>query len=128
MSKVMRFSPEVRSVPMQPIKRPSSTMAMALGSDPLARTTAPIRPTVSSATYSAGPNRIAISARGGPARAITTAVTQPANNEPSAAMASAAPARPCRAISYPSRQVTTAELLPGSLTRMAVVDPPYWAP
>ncbi len=54
--------------------------------------------------------------------------TQPAKNEPSAAMASAAPARPLRAIMCPSMQVTTEELSPGILTRIAVVEPPYWAP
>ena len=54
--------------------------------------------------------------------------TQPAKNEPSAAMASAEPARPLRAIMWPSMQVTTEELSPGMLTRIAVVEPPYWAP
>jgi len=52
----------------------------------------------------------------------------PATNDPIAAMASAEPARPLRAISYPSRQVTTEAVSPGILIRMEVVEPPYMAP
>ena len=43
-------------------------------------------------------------------------------------MASAEPARPLRAIICPSMHVTTEELSPGMLTRIAVVEPPYCAP
>jgi len=38
------------------------------------------------------------------------------------------PARPLRAIMWPSMAVTTEVASPGMLTRMAVVEPPYWAP
>ncbi len=48
--------------------------------------------------------------------------------EPKAAMPRAGPARPCRAIWYPSMQVMTDAASPGMLTRMEVVEPPYWAP
>ena len=65
---------------------------------------------------------------GNTSTAMTSVATQPANSEPSAATASAEPARPWRAIAWPSMQVTTAELSPGRFTRMAVVEPPYWAP
>ena len=78
--------------------------------------------------YSAALKLMASVVNGKTSAAITMVATQPANSEPSAAIAKAAPARPCRAIWCPSRQVTTAELSPGRLTRMAVVDPPYWAP
>ena len=54
--------------------------------------------------------------------------TQPAMKEPMAAMPSATPARPCLAIWWPSSVVTTEVASPGMLTRMAVVEPPYWAP
>ena len=64
----------------------------------------------------------------GPPRAMAAVVTVPANSEASAAIASAAPARPCRAIAWPSRQVTTDEDSPGRLTRIAVVEPPYCDP
>ena len=52
----------------------------------------------------------------------------PAMNEPIAAMPSAAPARPCRAILWPSMQVTTDAASPGMLSRIDVVEPPYIAP
>ena len=42
--------------------------------------------------------------------------------------AALAVARPCRAIWWPSMQVTTEEVSPGRLTRIAVVEPPYCAP
>ena len=45
--------------------------------------------------------------------------TQPAKNEPIAAIASAGPARPCFAIWWPSSVVTTEDDSPGMLTRIA---------
>ncbi len=52
----------------------------------------------------------------------------PATNEPIAAVASAAPARPERAILLPSSAVTMEALSPGVLSRIEVVEPPYIAP
>ncbi len=49
-------------------------------------------------------------------------------NEPMAAMHRAGPALPCSAIWWPSRQVTTEDDSPGTLSRIEVVDPPYIAP
>ena len=45
-----------------------------------------------------------------------------------AAMPSALPACPWRAIAWPSRAVTTALDSPGMLSRIDAVEPPYWAP
>jgi hypothetical protein len=45
-----------------------------------------------------------------------------------AAVASAAPARPCFAIRLPSSAVTIDPASPGVLRRIDVVDPPYIAP
>jgi hypothetical protein len=56
------------------------------------------RPKTISDTYSAGPNDSAKPDSIGPATAIAKVATVPAKNEPSAATASAAPARPCLAI------------------------------
>ena len=67
-------------------------------------------------------------ASGGPNAAIRNVATVPAKNEPIAAVASAAPARPCRAIWYPSSVVTTDAASPGRLTRIEVVEPPYCDP
>ncbi|CAB4536714.1 unannotated protein [freshwater metagenome] len=53
---------------------------------------------------------------------------EPAINEPIAAVASAAPARPRRAILFPSRAVITDPDSPGVFKRIEVVDPPYIAP
>jgi hypothetical protein len=48
--------------------------------------------------------------------------------EPTAAMASAAPARPLLAIWYPSRQVMAEAASPGVLISTEVIVPPYIAP
>ena len=52
----------------------------------------------------------------------------PATNDPIAAVASAAPARPLRAIWWPSIAVTMVALSPGVFSRIDVVEPPYIAP
>ena len=101
---------------------------MALTSEPDASTTAPIRPSTISEKYSAGPNLKASSVSGGAKAATIMVATVPAKNEPRPAAASAAPARPLRAIWYPSMAVTTELDSPGTLIRMAVVEPPYCAP
>ena len=103
-------------------------MAIAFTSEPRASTTAAISPQTISEKYSAGPNSSATAASGGAANAISRVATQPAKNEPMAAMPSAGPARPCSAIWWPSMMVTTDDASPGMLTRIAVVEPPYCAP
>ena len=70
----------------------------ALSTEPCASTTAAMRPSTMSEKYSGAPNDWPTSASGGAKVAINSVDTQPAKNEPSAATASAAPARPCRAI------------------------------
>ena len=73
-------------------------MASALTTEPGASTTAATRPSTISEKYSAGPNFSATAASGTASTAISSVDTVPAKNEPSAAMPSAAPARPLRAI------------------------------
>ena len=73
-------------------------MQIALMSEPRASTIAATRPNTINEKYSAGPNFSATSASGGANAAISTVATQPAKNEPIAAMPSAGPARPRRAI------------------------------
>ncbi|OJU36891.1 MAG: hypothetical protein BGN94_04135 [Rhizobiales bacterium 68-8] len=128
MPKVKRRSPELMSVPTMPSSRPSSTIATALIGEPCASTTAAIRPNTISEQYSAGWKLSATSVSGGVNSTMTQVAIVPARNEPSAATASAAPALPCLAIWWPSRQVTTEEDSPGRLTRIEVVEPPYCAP
>src|SRR5450432_587005 len=109
-------------------KSPSSTMASALRIEPRASTTAKHRPSTMREKYSAGPNSSATEVSGAPSAATSTVDTQPAKNEPIAAMESAGPARPWRAIWCPSSAVTTEDDSPGMLMRIDVVEPPYWAP
>ncbi len=73
-------------------------MATALITEPCASTTAAMRPSTMSEKYSGAPNDWPTLASGGANVAISRVATQPAKNEASAATASAAPARPCRAI------------------------------
>src|SRR5512139_2990981 len=118
----MRSTPVSRSWPIVERRTPSRIIAAALRSDPRASTTAKASPATMSEKYSAAPKRSA-SLVSGTARAATTRVPSvPAKNEPIAAIASAAPARPCFAIACPSSVVTTAVTSPGMFTRIAVVD------
>ena len=73
-------------------------MPTACSSEPCASTTDATSPSTMREKYSAGPNCSAMAARGGPNAAIRNVATVPAKNEPMAAVASATPARPCRAI------------------------------
>ena len=51
-----------------------------------------------------------------------------ATKDPIAAVASAGPPRPLRAIWLPSSAVTTDAASPGVFSRIAVVEPPYMPP
>ena len=95
---VKRWSPVVVSMPTRPRSTPSAIIATAFSSEPCASTTAATRPSTISEKYSAAPNRKASSARGGAAAARISVAMQPATNDPIAAIASAWPARPLRAI------------------------------
>ena len=86
------------SVPTMPSSRPSTTIASALTIEPWASAMDETRPRIISEKYSAAPNCSAIAVSGGAKTATRKVATVPAKNEPIAAMASAAPARPLRAI------------------------------
>ena len=87
-----------------------------------------VRPSTIRLKYSGGPKATATRASVGATSISAMMAKVPAANEPSAAMPSAGPARPCLAISWPSRQVTTEAASPGMLTRIEVVEPPYIEP
>ena len=72
-----------------------------------------------------GPNLTAIFTRYGARTANPAVAISAATNEPIAAVASAGPPRPARAILLPSSAVTTDALSPGVFSRIAVVEPPY---
>ena len=78
--------------------------------------------------YSGGPKRNANAASGGATSVSTMTPKVPAMNDPTAAMQSAAPARPFRAMALPSMQVITDAASPGMRSRIEVVEPPYCEP
>lgn len=78
--------------------------------------------------YSAGPGSSASFDSSGDSVAMMTTLTQPAQDDPNAAIESAGPARPWRAIGWPSRQITTEVGSPGMLSMIAVVEPAWWPP
>ena len=117
-----------RSTPMVETARPRTMDSRALTRDFPARLVTLERPRSIRPKYSAGPN-FSASEMIGTAKSIRpTMLNVPATKEPIAAMASAGPARPWRAIWYPSRVVTTDEASPGTFTRIEVVEPPYMVP
>ncbi len=78
--------------------------------------------------YSGGPKRTANVASGGATSVSMSTPKVPATKDPTAAMHSAAPARPFFAIALPSMQVITEAASPGMRSRMEVVEPPYCEP
>ena len=103
-------------------------MPNAVSSEPLVSTIEVTRPSTMSEKYSAGPKVSARPASSGAAMAMNSVPTVPAKKLPMAAAASARPALPCLAISWPSSVVTTDEASPGRFIRIAVVEPPYCVP
>ena len=95
---VRRSAPVSRSVPIVDRSSPSRIIASAFGTDPRASTTANASPRTISEKYSADPKSSASFTSGAASAAITIVATHPAKKEPIAAMPSATPARPCRAI------------------------------
>ena len=78
--------------------------------------------------YSGGPKRSAKAASGGAMSVSMITPKVPATKEPTAAMQSAAPARPFLAMALPSMQVITDAASPGIRSRIEVVEPPYCEP
>ena len=125
---VKRSLPLTWSMPMQAQITPSAMTMNPFAAEPCTMNTVATKPSAITAKFSGGPNFSAADVRSGENKVRPTTLSVPAMNDPMAAMPRAAPARPCRAISCPSRQVTTDAASPGMLTRIDVVDPPYMAP
>jgi hypothetical protein len=81
-----------------------------------------------SAKYSRGPKTSASLTTVGAISAKAMVARSPATKEPMAAVASAGPPLPARAILLPSSAVTIEALSPGVLSRIEVVEPPYMPP
>ena len=126
--KVKRSRPLTTSMPIAAIRNPSAIISTPFTGEPVIMNSVQTTPSTISAKFSGGPNRIATAAIAGAKNVMTMTPSVPATNEPMAAMPSAAPARPCLAIWWPSMQVTTEAASPGMFSRIEVVEPPYIAP
>ena len=128
MPKVSRGTPVSGSIPITPSRSPKRRLAKPSSRDSPSIADTATNARTASAKYSAGPKRSANSTMTG-AHTVSAAVPNvPATNEPIAAVASAAPPRPARAIRLPSTADITDALSPGVFSRIDVVDPPYMPP
>ena len=125
---VYRAWPEIWSMPISPMARPmnSATMPRRVLRPSTALTV--VKASSIRQKYSGGPSCTAKLASIGANRVTSTVAMVPATNDPIAAVASAAPARPLLAILLPSMAVIMLPVSPGVLSRMDVVEPPYIAP
>ena len=115
-------------MPTNPSVRPSSRLSQPCSRDAPSIVVTITKASTISAKYSADPNASASFTISGAVTLSASVASVPATNDPIAAVASAAPARPLRAIWWPSIAVTIVALSPGVLSRIDVVDPPYIAP
>jgi len=125
---VSRSTPLTDSTPTQasasPTNKAVTPRSVLL---PTAALTAPKASTISM-KVSAWPSPWATPATQGATHTTSSDARVPAMNEPIAAVASATPARPFRAMRCPSMAVTMLALSPGVLSRMEAVEPPYMPP
>ena len=96
---VYRVTPLAASVPTVDSQSPKSAAITALVVDPVVRVATSSRASSISRKYSAAPKLIASRANNGDRNVSATMETVPARNDPIAAVNSAGPARPRRAIS-----------------------------
>jgi hypothetical protein len=107
---------------------PNAAIRSALIVDSVAKPLTIVKAKNVRAKYSGGPNLRAKLAMGTVKNITPKSASVPAIKEPIAEIPRAGPARPLRAILYPSIHVTTDVASPGILTNIEVVDPPYCAP
>ena len=128
MPKVMRGCPVCRSTPTRPSIRPKASETRPRSAEPPSTAETVTKQSTIKQKYSAGPSFSASSTRIGPRKEMPSVPTVPAMKEPTAAVTSAGPARPLRAILAPSSAVMMEPLSPGVFSRIEVVEPPYMAP
>ena len=126
--KAKRAWPVWLSMPTSPMPRPRNRLASPRSVDSPSTAETVVNASTISAKYSGGPNLSPSSTTSGERNVRPTVAMLPATKEPIAAVASAGPARPLRAIWLPSIAVTMGALSPGVLSRIEVVEPPYIAP
>ena len=143
MARVMKPKPDCRSM-MPIVKRgrlnnapsptvamisPRSVMIIAFATCPVpAKAAMADRPTTISAKYSAEWNRSATDESAGAKTMSRSAPIVPPAKLATAAIVSALPALPCRAIGYPSKLDATVPATPGAFSRIDEVEPPKIAP
>ena len=126
--KVNRGCPVCKSIPTKPKSRPRASAIRPRKTErPSTADTATSASTINAA-YSAGPKASAASTTSGAKNVKASVPIVPATKLPMAAVASAGPPRPLRAILLPSSAVTSVADSPGVLSKIEVVDPPYIAP
>ena len=104
---------------------PKAAIIRAFGIDPPERYVTNVIAMTINIKFSGGPIFRAASAKIGARKSKANTDMVPAMNEPIAEIPRAEPARPLRAILYPSIHVTAELTSPGILSKMDVVDPPY---
>ncbi|MND87387.1 hypothetical protein D3C80_793840 [compost metagenome] len=120
--------PEVESSPIKPMVSPTPSEANPRSIEAPSTADTVVNDSTRIAKYSVGPKFRASLATTGANSVSKIVAMVPATNEPIAAVASAGPARPLRAIRLPSRAVTMEDDSPGVLSRIEVVEPPNCAP
>ena len=128
MPSVSRACPLWRSMPTRPRVRPRKRLVTPFSIESPKAADTVVKASTISAKYSAGPKERASFTTHGARRASAMVAMVPATKEPIAAVASAGPPRPARAIWLPSSAVTIEALSPGVLRRIEVVEPPYMPP
>ena len=106
-------------------KSPTPTAIKALGRLRPATPANAAKAKSMSAKYSAGPKRMAHVANNGANSTSPKMDRVPPTKDAIADIARAGPARPFFVISYPSMAVTTADAVPGTLSRMVLIEFPY---
>jgi hypothetical protein len=120
--------PVCASMPTRPTVSPMARAAKPLTRFGPSSAATVTNATAISATYSGGPKLRAKSATTGAMKVRPRVPIVPATKLPMAAVASAAAARPARAILLPSSADIIDAVSPGVLSRMEVVEPPYMPP
>lgn len=123
-----RAFPVTGSRPIVPIMIPVTALMRDFRRDPPVTLLRAIEPKTMSEKNSGGPKERAASASYGAKNTSPNTPIVPAMKDPMAEIARAGPALPFCAILYPSMQVITEAVSPGTLRRIEVVEPPYIAP
>ena len=112
-------------MPTEARKSPTPTAINALGRLRPATPANAAKANSMSAKYSTGPKRMAHVAKRGANSTSPKMDSVPPTKDAIAEIARAGPARPCLVISYPSMAVTTADAVPGTLSRIVLIELPY---